>query len=268
MQARFHAEHTALANVLRSAGGDDDLAAAVDSALSTVQDGQSDWETLLAEGIAAVASTSGQRLIRQLRTSAPELADIADYDANASAGSGEVASLTNEYVPQLAASISATTHDRLSELLHDALNSEEGATLADLLDSVKQQYDTWSADDGRASTIADSTTVQGWEAGAYDAAEQATADTPGVEVIRTWNAVMDAHTRPEHADADGQQVGLHDTFTVGGEDLMYPGDPSASPGNCINCRCTVSYDVAASSAKAWRRRRRKAFRAFREVTLG
>jgi hypothetical protein len=29
-------------------------------------------------------------------------------------------------------------------------------------------------------------------------------------------------------------------FDVGGEQLMYPGDPDGgSPGNTINCRCTV-----------------------------
>jgi hypothetical protein len=58
----------------------------------------------------------------------------------------------------------------------------------------------------------------------------------------TWNAVGDDRTREEHADADGQEVALNEAFIVGGEPLMYPGDPSGSDWNTINCRCWLTYD--------------------------
>jgi hypothetical protein len=35
-------------------------------------------------------------------------------------------------------------------------------------------------------------------------------------------------------------VGVDETFSVGGEDLEYPGDPNGSPENVIQCRCTVA----------------------------
>lgn len=54
---------------------------------------------------------------------------------------------------------------------------------------------------------------------------------------KTWLATNDARTRDAHAKASGQTVRLDDTFTVGGEDMDYPGDPSASAANVINCRC-------------------------------
>ena len=41
-------------------------------------------------------------------------------------------------------------------------------------------------------------------------------------------------------DADGQVRAIGDTFDVDGEQLAYPGDPSGSAGNVINCRCTIA----------------------------
>jgi hypothetical protein len=32
-------------------------------------------------------------------------------------------------------------------------------------------------------------------------------------------------------------VNQSDTFSVGGEQLQFPGDPKGSPENTINCRC-------------------------------
>ncbi len=34
---------------------------------------------------------------------------------------------------------------------------------------------------------------------------------------------------------------MDEAFDVGGEQLMYPGDPAGSAGNICNCRCTVIY---------------------------
>jgi hypothetical protein len=43
--------------------------------------------------------------------------------------------------------------------------------------------------------------------------------------------------------ADGQVVGLDEPFIVGGEQLMYPGDPAGSPGNICNCLCDTFPEV-------------------------
>lgn len=59
-------------------------------------------------------------------------------------------------------------------------------------------------------------------------------------VQRTWRATLDKRTRDSHAAMDGQSVGMNKPFvTPGGEELMYPGDPSASAGERINCRCSI-----------------------------
>lgn len=68
--------------------------------------------------------------------------------------------------------------------------------------------------------------------------EAANASQPNL-VQHIWMAVMDDVTREAHADADGQTVDAGESFDVGGESLMYPGDPSGSDENIINCRCAL-----------------------------
>lgn len=63
-------------------------------------------------------------------------------------------------------------------------------------------------------------------------------DTPSAaELKMVWVALLDDKTREEHADADGQVVGIDEPFIVGGEELEYPGDDNGSDWNICNCRC-------------------------------
>lgn len=59
----------------------------------------------------------------------------------------------------------------------------------------------------------------------------------GVEMNKVWMSAFSKHTREEHARADRQKVDLHEAFMVWGERLQYPGDPTGSAGNTINCLC-------------------------------
>ena len=62
---------------------------------------------------------------------------------------------------------------------------------------------------------------------------------------KTWLTARDSRVRPtkvghfNHKAADGQTVAKLDPFSVGGESLQHPGDPSASAGNIIRCRCAM-----------------------------
>lgn len=53
------------------------------------------------------------------------------------------------------------------------------------------------------------------------------------------NSTLDNRTREDHAAADGQRVPVGTAFDVGGEPLMFPGDPAGSAAQTINCRCTT-----------------------------
>jgi SPP1 gp7 family putative phage head morphogenesis protein len=56
---------------------------------------------------------------------------------------------------------------------------------------------------------------------------------------KEWSTVIDGRERPSHAAADGQVVGIHESFTLGFERAQYPGDENLSPGERVNCRCVV-----------------------------
>lgn len=64
------------------------------------------------------------------------------------------------------------------------------------------------------------------------------------ELYKTWRAFIDKDTRDGHEAADGQTVHEGQPFIVQApdgtfENLRWPGDPYASPGNIINCRCYI-----------------------------
>lgn len=59
---------------------------------------------------------------------------------------------------------------------------------------------------------------------------------------KVWLASF-VNTRDAHIDADGQEVGIDENFIVDGEELEYPGDPSGSAENKINCQCFMHFNI-------------------------
>lgn len=92
----------------------------------------------------------------------------------------------------------------------------------------------------RATTIARSELNAAVNGGAL-AATQIVASSTGVTYVKQWLATEDSRTRDDHADADGQVVGLADYFTVGGAAMMHPGDPDGPPEETVSCRCSVVF---------------------------
>jgi len=58
---------------------------------------------------------------------------------------------------------------------------------------------------------------------------------------KIWLSMQDAKVRHTHTSADGQARLLADRFSVGGNAMMNPGDPTAPPDQIINCRCTMLF---------------------------
>lgn len=65
------------------------------------------------------------------------------------------------------------------------------------------------------------------------------AASTGIALSKTWRATFDHRVRYSHKHAEGQTVPIDSPFTVSGEYLMYPGDPSGSAKNTKNCRCRM-----------------------------
>jgi hypothetical protein len=69
---------------------------------------------------------------------------------------------------------------------------------------------------------------------------QTTMKSSGMIREKEWTTFQDSRTRTapfNHVNADGERVGIKEPFRRTGEALMFPGDPTGSAGNVINCRC-------------------------------
>lgn len=64
--------------------------------------------------------------------------------------------------------------------------------------------------------------------------------TRGLTVIgKRWVSLRDNRVRPTHSMADGQVVGRHENFIVGGYPMRFPQDPLAPIEETANCRCLI-----------------------------
>lgn len=59
----------------------------------------------------------------------------------------------------------------------------------------------------------------------------------GEFVLLEWVTMEDEDVRALHVPLNGVQVPLGERFTVGGSELLYPGEPIGPPEVWINCRC-------------------------------
>ena len=67
------------------------------------------------------------------------------------------------------------------------------------------------------------------------------AQRMGIRVQKRWMSTLDGRTRDAHRDLDGQVQDVDKPFDSDLGAIMFPGDPSAAPGNVYNCRCTLTY---------------------------
>lgn len=88
----------------------------------------------------------------------------------------------------------------------------------------------------RAERIARTETHSASEKASYDAAKAL-----GIPIAKEWASAEDNRTRTTHARADGQTIGIDDLFSIGEDRLLYPGDPSGSAKEIVNCRCSGLY---------------------------
>lgn len=120
---------------------------------------------------------------------------------------------------------------------HGAGAGESIPAIADRVDQVLTitGNENWA---NRAVTVARTESIGALNAGRTDSF-RAVADTLGGDFVQVWVATLDNRTRDAHLNADGTTAPVGEPFTVDGEDLMFPGDPSGSAENIINCRCST-----------------------------
>lgn len=130
--------------------------------------------------------------------------------------------------------IDRTTRDQIKVITRNGL--ESGKTNREIATDIRNAAPYMSRT--RAAVIARTETHTAANAGA-----QFEANTSEFELQKEWMSVNDQRTREtppdefDHVEADRQVVKSTESFDVSGEELDYPGDPTGSPGNIINCRC-------------------------------
>ena len=115
-----------------------------------------------------------------------------------------------------------------SQVLQGIIQGEPVSAIAERLRNVTNMNEASSMRNAR--TMVTSAECKGRQDSYY----RATAD--GIIMKKVWMAVNDEHTRTSHAELNGEEVDVDDTF---GNELMYPGDPSGEPSEVYNCRCTM-----------------------------
>lgn len=70
----------------------------------------------------------------------------------------------------------------------------------------------------------------------------------GLTIVNEWSTRM-VNSRDSHAALDGEKKPQGEPFhTIWGNDLLYPGDPSAPAREVINCHCVLVPDVVVEEA--------------------
>lgn len=104
-------------------------------------------------------------------------------------------------------------------------------TIEQIRAGIEEVYEF--AAEGRATRIARTEVIGAANAGSIETMKKLGA------VAKEWLSSRDDLVRDTHEAMDGQRVKMNEPFiSPDGESLQYPGDPSASPGEIINCRCT------------------------------
>lgn len=152
------------------------------------------------------------------------------------------------YLLRFAQPIQQTSIDTIHDIL--ARGQAEGWSIPKMQQALGTTFDQWidggvSAEDyqwisnrlppHRTEMIARTETTRIQSAGS-----QALFTEWGVQ-NKTWLSTFDDRTRDTHRAVDGQRRGMDEPFSVGGHDMMHPGDMTlgAPVREIVNCRCTM-----------------------------
>ena len=122
-----------------------------------------------------------------------------------------------------------------SVMLQGILQGESIPKIAKRLESVGETSHRAAIRDARTIT----TGVE--NAGKLDSYKR--AEKMGIMCRKKWLATLDGRTRHEHRLLDNQVAEIDEPFQSELGPIMFPGDPSAHPGNIYNCRCRTVCDI-------------------------
>lgn len=142
----------------------------------------------------------------------------------------------NQYMTQYgykrAQLVSKTTYDDIRKVL--STYADQPATDAEIAKEIKNVSQLTAA---RSAIIARTETHASSQY-AVNALGNYIEANLDIEIVKAWVASEDDKTRETHAEMDaGEYIGINDSFIVGNEELLFPGDPEGSAEEVIGCRC-------------------------------
>jgi len=140
---------------------------------------------------------------------------------------GRVTQLALLQTQNFATQINTTTWDQLRREFE--ISTRLGENERDTAKRVRSVFG--NAENNRSRTIARTETARTSSLGRYETYRDANVDQ--IE----WNHSPSESPRGGHIAVDGQVRELGQTFTVNGEEMLHPYDPTASAFNIINCKC-------------------------------
>jgi HK97 family phage portal protein len=162
-----------------------------------------------------------------LRTAGDEALDMIapaeDFDMT-----DELTKYIKQRAEAMSKEVTRTTIEKISRTLAEGIEAGEGINL--LGDRVKAVYQGFP--DYRADMIARTEATAANNAGFIEGYKQS-----GVSNAKEWISTNDGRTRDTHVSADGEIVGLDESFSNG---LEYPGDPNGGADETVNCRCVLA----------------------------
>lgn len=181
----------------------------------------------------------GKRIGRELNRFKKEF-DPDTFEANYSS---EVIQYLREYAGINIASVTGSLRVYLIDYIEKQL--ETGAGIREIARNVQKHILSRGFYRWQIERIVRTETTAAANFGAVSASARS-----DVIMVKTWISATDARTRRlpkaqfDHYEMHLKEVDEDKPFMVPGkfgeEPLMFPGDPTGSPGNIINCRCTVA----------------------------
>lgn len=239
LQDYFKSESRTILAAIGNAVDGDSASAKVDHALQVLQQ-QGTLKHLIVSLYQDVGTDSGEQVAKELKH---------DYSIRAierkdTQGNGRDLNLYSPdvlvYLLTLAGEkvkyINTSTQAELQAALAEGVQA--GESIIQLAKRIDDLYLLQIIPD-RSKVISATEVVAASNFGSQEAAKAS-----GLTLNKVWLATEDGHTRPDHRAADGQKVGMDEPFTVGGDQLMFPGDNSlgAAADQIVRCRCTQYYE--------------------------
>lgn len=123
------------------------------------------------------------------------------------------------------------------KLLGEAINREISrgiATSSSFLDVARSIERNFGINLRKTYTIARTEGHRVMTTASYNA--QLSALKMGCNIVKQWDATLDARTRDSHARVDGEIKKVDELFSNG---LRYPSDPRGQASEVVNCRCAL-----------------------------